>query len=171
MNQQIIEIKSADILKQVSRFKREHARLVQILCTRVEEGYELTYTFDKDYFMYHLRCLVPVYRSVMSITGQYWYAFVWENEIHDLFGLKIDFIERDVDYGGHFYHLAEKTPWHDLPGEKLYSARERSDSGPWHDLPGEKHADQAIKVQLRSGLGIDASAVAGAKPEGGKENG
>lgn len=82
--------------------------------------------------MYHLRCLVPVYRSVMSITGQYWYAFVWENEIHDLFGLKIDFIERDVDYGGHFYHLAEKTPW--------------------HDLPGEKHADQAIKVQLRSGL-------------------
>ena len=49
MNQQIIEIKSADILKQVSRFKREHARLVQILCTRVEEGYELTYTFDKDY--------------------------------------------------------------------------------------------------------------------------
>ena len=42
MNQQIIEIKSADILKQVSRFKREHARLVQILCTRVEEGYELT---------------------------------------------------------------------------------------------------------------------------------
>ena len=124
MNQQIIEIKSADILKQVSRFKREHARLVQILCTRVEEGYELTYTFDKDYFMYHLRCLVPVYRSVMSITGQYWYAF---------------------------YHLAEKTPW--------------------HDLPGEKHADQAIKVQLRSGLGIDASAVAGAKPEGGKENG
>ena len=87
----------------------------------------------------------------MSITGQYWYAFVWENEIHDLFGLKIDFIERDVDYGGHFYHLAEKTPW--------------------HDLPGEKHADQAIKVQLRSGLGIDASAVAGVKPEGGKENG
>ena len=151
MNQQIIEIKSADILKQVSRFKREHARLVQILCTRVEEGYELTYTFDKDYFMYHLRCLVPVYRSVMSITGQYWYAFVWENEIHDLFGLKIDFIERDVDYGGHFYHLAEKTPW--------------------HDLPGEKHADQAIKAQLRSGLGIDASAVAGVKPEGGKENG
>lgn len=42
---------------------------------------------------------------------------------------------------------------------------------PWHDLPGEKHADQAIKVQLRSGLGIDASAVAGVKPEGGKENG
>ena len=37
MNQQIIEIKSADILKQVSRLKREHARLVQILCTRVEE--------------------------------------------------------------------------------------------------------------------------------------
>lgn len=133
MNQQIIEIKSADILKQVSRFKREHARLVQILCTRVEEGYELTYTFDKDYFMYHLRCLVPVYRSVMSITGQYWYAFVWENEIHDLFGLKIDFIERDVDYGGHFYHLAERhhgmtCPVRNMPIRRLkYSSA--ADSG------------------------------------------
>ena len=83
MNQQMIEIKSADILKQVSRFKREHARLVQILCTRVEEGYELTYTFDKDYFMYHLRCLVPVYRSVMSITGQYWYCLLYTSDAAD----------------------------------------------------------------------------------------
>lgn len=83
--------------------------------------------------MYHLRCLVPVYRSVMSITGQYWYAFVWENEIHDLFGLKIDFIERDVDYGGHFYHLAERhhgmtCPVRNMPIRRLkYSSA--ADSG------------------------------------------
>ncbi len=152
MDQQIIEIKSSDLLQRVSRFKRDNARLVQILCTRVEEGYELTYTFDKDYFMYHLRFLVPVYRSIMSITSQYWYAFVWENEIHDLFGLKIDFIEHDVDYGGHFFHLAEETPW--------------------HELADAKHADKAIKVNLRTGLGIDAAAVAKTESkEGGKDNG
>ena len=31
----------------------------------------------------------------MSITGQYWYAFVWENEIHDLFGLPVEMCIRD----------------------------------------------------------------------------
>lgn len=77
--------------------------------------------------------------SVMSITSLYWYAFVWENEIHDLFGLDVRFIAPDVDYGGHFYHLAQKTPW--------------------HDLSNAAHAKQAVKVNLRSGLGVDASVV------------
>ena len=76
---------------------------------------------------------------VMSITSLYWYGFVWENEIHDLFGLDVRFIAPDVDYGGHFYHLAQKTPW--------------------HDLSNAVHAKQAVKVNLRSGLGVDASVV------------
>ena len=46
-------------------------------------------------------------------------------------------VSPEVDYGGHFYHLAQKTPW--------------------HDLSGAVHAKRAVKVNLRSGLGIDAS--------------
>mgnify|MGYP003192394788 CR=1 FL=1 len=127
MNQQIIEIKSADILKQVSRFKREHARLVQILCTRVEEGYELTYTFDKDYFMYHLRCLVPVYRSVMSITGQYWYAFVWENEIHET-SLNVMWTMADISTIWRKRHHGMTCPVRNMPIRRLkYSSA--ADSG------------------------------------------
>lgn len=78
MKQQVIEIRSEDLLERTARFKKEGCRLVQILCTRVEEGYELTYTFDKSYFLYHLRLIVPLTGSVMSVTSLYWYGFVWE---------------------------------------------------------------------------------------------
>lgn len=137
MQQQIIQIEPADLLNRTARFKKDGCRLVQILCTRIAEGFELTYSFDKDYFLYNLRLIVPQDGSVMSITGQYWYAFVWENEIHDLFGLPVEFIVPEVDYGGQFFQLAEKTPWHALTNVKQPAA--------------------AIKVNLRSGLGIDAS--------------
>ncbi|MBQ8919929.1 MAG: NADH-quinone oxidoreductase subunit C [Acidaminococcaceae bacterium] len=137
MQQQIIQVEASDILKRTARFKKDGCRLVQILCTRIPEGYELTYSFDKNYFLYNLRTIVPVSGSVMSVTSQYWYAFVWENEIHDLFGINVEFIAPEVDYGGHFFQLARKTPWHELANAKQPAA--------------------AVKVNLRSGLGIDAS--------------
>ena len=139
MKQQFITIRPEAPLERVARFKKEGWRLVQILCTRTTEGFELTYTFDKNYFLYFLRLTAALGGSVMSITSLYWYGFVWENEIHDLFGLDVRFIAPDVDYGGHFYHLAQKTPW--------------------HDLSNAVHAKQAVKVNLRSGLGVDASVV------------
>lgn len=162
MRQQLIVIELHDLLNRVARMKRDGCRLVQILCTRVEEGYELTYSFDKSYFLYNLRVIVPVNASVMSITSQYWYAFVWENEIHDLFGLKVEFISPDVDYGGKFFKLAEKTPW--------------------AELVNGKSASQAVKVNLRQGLGVDASVKQAAvensqekvepvKQEGGEQRG
>lgn len=144
MQQQIILVEPINLLNKVALMKKDGCRLVQILCTRVEEGYELTYSFDKDYFLYNLRVIAPEHSSVMSITSQYWYAFVWENEIHDLFGLRVEFIAPEVDYGGHFFHLAEETPWN------VYEASAKA--------PG------AMKVNLRSGLGIDAATKPAAKP-------
>ncbi len=139
MKQQFIEIRPEVLLERAARFKKEGCRLVQILATRVEEGFELTYSFDKNFFLYHLRFIVPIDGSVMSLTSLFWYAFIWENEIHDLFGLDVRFIVPEVDYGGHFFHLAKKTPWHD-------------DTDP-------AHAKRAVKVNLRSGLGVDATAI------------
>ena len=150
MKQPMIEVQACDILPTVARFKKDGYRMVQILFTRVPEGYELTYSLDKDYVMTNLRVNVPEEGSVLSVTSQYWYAFVWENEIHDLFGLKVECIAPEVDYGGHFFQLAKETPW--------------------HDPANAKQPASAVKVNLRSGLGIDASVkpAAAAKPaEGG----
>ena len=81
----------------------------------------------------------------MSVTSQYWYAFVWENEIHDLFGLNVEFIAPEVDYGGKFFHLAKPMPWHELSKAQQPAA--------------------AVKVNLRPGLGVDAAVKpAAAKP-------
>lgn len=136
MEVQIIKIHPANLLRIAANMRTDGCRLVQILCTRVAEGFELTYSFDCDYTLVNVRCIIPENESITSITSQYWYAFVWENEIHDLFGLKIDFILPEVDYKGNFYHLENKTPWYDF---------------------NAKSAPQAMKVNIRSGLGLDAS--------------
>ena len=137
MKQLIIPTETSELLEKAAQFKKEGYRMTQILCTRVAEGYELTYSFDKDYEMTNLRLMVPEDGSVMSVTSQYWYAFVWENEIHDLFGLDVKLIAPEVDYGGKFFHLAKPMPWHEFANAKQPAA--------------------AVKVNLRSGLGIDAS--------------
>ena len=137
MKQIFIQTEAADLLGKAAQYKKDGSRMVQILCTRVPEGYELTYSFDKDYVMENLRVIVPLEGSVMSVTSQYWYAFVWENEIHDLFGLNVEFIAPEVDYGGKFFQLAKPMPWHELSKAQQPAA--------------------AVKVNLRPGLGVDAS--------------
>ena len=137
MKQIFIQTEPADLLGKAAQYKKDGYLMVQILCTRVPEGYELTYSFDKDYVMENLRVVVPLDGSVMSVTSQYWYAFVWENEIHDLFGLKVEFIAPEVDYGGKFFQLVKPMPWHELSNAKQPAA--------------------AVKVNLRPGVGVDAT--------------
>ena len=48
MKQEMIQIAAADLLGRAAQYKKDGYRMTQILCTRVPEGYELTYSFDKD---------------------------------------------------------------------------------------------------------------------------
>lgn len=116
--QQIIMIKAADLMDRTEYMYEQGCRLVQICCTRVPEGFELTYSFDKEYQLYNFRLTVGEGEEVMSITSIYWPAFIYENEMRDLFGVQIRHIADDVNYGGKFYRLAEKTPWSKLPPQK-----------------------------------------------------
>lgn len=118
MKPQLIQIKAADLLDRAARMREEGCRLVQICATRVPEGFELTYSFDRNYHLYNLRLTVAEGESVMSITSIYWPAFIYENEMHDLFGVQVRHIQRDVDYGGSFFRLSEKTPWKAMPPQK-----------------------------------------------------
>ena len=68
MKQIFIRTAAADLLGKAAQYKKDGYRMVQILCTRVPEGYELTYSFDKDYVMENLRVVVPLEGSVMSVT-------------------------------------------------------------------------------------------------------
>ena len=76
---------------------------------RCRARYELTYSFDREYRFTNLRITVTPDETVPSISVIYPNAFLYENEIHDLFGVPITHIA--VDYRGTLYRTALGTPF------------------------------------------------------------
>jgi len=99
------EIDISELLPKVEEYRAGGYRLVQMGSTATGDAYEINYSFDKDYTFENLRITVQEGEEVPSITGIFWGAFIYENEIHDLFGINITGI--NVDYKGNFYKLAE----------------------------------------------------------------
>ena len=110
-NEQLITpVANVDLLSVVRGMKKDGYRLLQICATKVSEGFEILYSFDNgEHELTNLKLVVPEEEEVQSVTGEYWGAFIYENEMHDLFGIKI--INNELDYGGHFFKVSEPTPW------------------------------------------------------------
>jgi ech hydrogenase subunit D len=107
--QTTIPIDMSELVSHVAKMKNEGNRLVQIGCTKVEEGYEINYSFDKDYKYQNLRILVKQDTVVPSISSVYWGAFIYENEIHDLFGITVTGM--NIDFKGTFFKTSVKYPF------------------------------------------------------------
>ena len=107
--QEIMPIGKNDLVGMVAHLFAEGYRLVQIGCSTLQSGYELNYSFDKDYRFKNLRITVAPGEEVPSISVIYPNAFLYENEIHDLFGVVIKNI--NIDYHGTLYRTAIKTPF------------------------------------------------------------
>lgn len=108
--EQVIEsVPASDLLSKARNMKAEGYRLLQICATKVSEGFEILYSFDKEHELTNIRVTIPEEEEIQSITGEYWGAFIYENEMHDLFGIKI--VNNELDYGGNFFKVAEPTPW------------------------------------------------------------
>jgi ech hydrogenase subunit D len=107
--QEIIPVDKSDLVGIAAELFAEGYRFVQVCCATLESAYELTYTFDKGYRLKNFRITVMPEEEVPSISVIYPNAFLYENEIHDLFGL----ITRNmsVDYRGTLYRTALKTPF------------------------------------------------------------
>ena len=98
------------LLEKMQNLKAAGYRLGQMCCLSAGDGFDLIYSFDKgDHVLLNLKVPVPSDLEIMSITSIYWPAFIYENEIHDLFGITFKHLE--LDYGGHFFRISEKTPW------------------------------------------------------------
>jgi ech hydrogenase subunit D len=98
-----------NLLKEVGGLQADGYRLVQIGCTDVGGAYEINYSFDKGYQFRNLRLTVGPETEVPSISGLYWGAFVYENELHDLFGIPVTGI--NIDFKGTFIRTATKYPF------------------------------------------------------------
>jgi len=138
--QEIVPIGKNDLVGRVAQFFAEGYRLVQISCNTLPSAYELNYSFDKDYRFKNLRVTVAPDEEVPSISVIYPNAFLYENEIHDLFGVPIKNIV--IDYGGSLYRTAIKTPFSignvklpEPPKQKAESSPQQKEKPKEEDIP------------------------------------
>lgn len=111
--QMLDEIALDTLLVEADALKLDNWRLVQILCVATEEGYELSYSFGGGYAMRTLRVRVGRRDPVPSITPHFGAAFLYENEIRDLFGVRIERI--DPDWLGKVYDVEKEKPFAKMP--------------------------------------------------------
>ena len=97
------------LIGRVEQFRSGGYRLVQINATKVGDLYEINYSFDKEYKFENIRITIPIEMEVPSISGMYWGAFVYENEMHDLFGIQVKGI--NIDYKGNLIKTTIRYPF------------------------------------------------------------
>lgn len=107
----LVEITPEQLLGEVMKFKNQKFRLSQICCAYCNQKIELSYSFaDDDTNQYiNLRLVIEKETKICSITEFYPYAFLYENEMKELFGVNIEMI--GIDYQQKLYRLADKTPF------------------------------------------------------------
>jgi len=110
--QEIIDIELVDILNKAREMKNAGYRLGQILAL---PDLTLMYCFVKDEELTTLRCLADDCTPVESISGIYSYAFMYENEIKELFGVNI--LNINLDFDGNFYETSVKVPFKAVEGK------------------------------------------------------
>jgi ech hydrogenase subunit D len=108
--QEIVEINKEELLAKVSSLSEEGYRIVQIGCTKLSDKLQVDYTFDKDDKFYGLRLGLPLEKlELPSVSGIYLAACLYENEMHDLFGVKVSGMA--IDFGGKFYRIEAEAPF------------------------------------------------------------
>lgn len=107
----LVEITPDQLLGEVMARKNQGLRLSQICCAYSNEKIELSYSFANDdtneYII--LRLVIDKETEVCSITEFYPYAFLYENEMKELFGVNIQMI--NLDYNQKLYRLKDETPF------------------------------------------------------------
>jgi ech hydrogenase subunit D len=107
--QNIVSVELSELLDRVQDLKAEGYRLGQLCAAEAGGRFHLLYSFDKDCVLTNLKLAVPEDETIPSITGVYWPAFIYENEIQDLFGFRFKHLA--LDYNGKFFKVAAPTPW------------------------------------------------------------
>jgi ech hydrogenase subunit D len=120
MGQQTIrEISSKELLADTLRLKNEGYRLVAITCANLKNKQvdtseekavmQLSYSFDKNYDLLSLRFDTDTEEEIESISVIFPFAFLYENEVKELFGVKIKDIS--IDFNNTLYKIPVKTPF------------------------------------------------------------
>lgn len=103
-----ISLQPNELLDAVHRLKAEGYYLVQMCATKIKGSsvVDLDYSFGKDDLFVDLKQEVSEEQEVPSISEIFYSAFLYENEIHELYGVNI--INNKIDYNGNLYRTAVK---------------------------------------------------------------
>lgn len=121
-----VDVPLEELLTRVQTLKHEGMRFVQMCAETTEQGIDLLYTFYDETREHALNLCVygiDAESRVPSIQGLYFAAFSYENETHDLYGVR--FINMKLDFGGHFFNLAAESPMTIISPEQR-AAREKA---------------------------------------------
>jgi len=102
---------AGDLLAIAQDIKTSGYRLGQACATLTPDADELVvmYTFEKDNVLKNYQVTIDAKApELQSITAIFPYAFIYENEMHDLFG--IVFKNLTLDYHGKYIVLAKPAP-------------------------------------------------------------
>ena len=121
-----VETPLSDLLPRVQTLKHDGIRFVQMCAEKdSQDNIDLLYTFYDETMENALNLVVPLKPGdkVPSIQEMYFAAFSYENETHDLYGVR--FINMKLDFGGHFFNLAAESPMTIISPEQR-AAREKA---------------------------------------------
>lgn len=163
---EFVDIDLCDLLTRIQSLKHQGMRFVQLCAELPEGGIDLVYTFYDETCdnALNLCVRVPEGAEVPSIQDLYFAAFSYENEAHDLFG--VQFINMKLDFGGHFFELAEKAPMTVITPEmkaerekaaKLRAAKAAKEAKAAREAAEAKSAERALTEDRAT---ADAAAVA-----------
>jgi ech hydrogenase subunit D len=108
--QPYIPIQAGQLPDLAAQRRQQGWRLVVITALQDPQGLEISYVFEKGQQVEGLRLTLPLEApSLPSITGSYLAAFTYENELQDLFGIKVEGLL--LDFKGSFYMKAKQGPF------------------------------------------------------------
>lgn len=162
-----VETPLSDLLTRVQTLKHDGIRFVQMCAEKdSQDNIDLLYTFYDETMENALNLVVPLTPGdkVPSIQEMYFAAFSYENETHDLYGVR--FINMKLDFGGHFFNLAAESPMTIISPEqraarekaaKLKAAQEAKAAAAAREAAEAVSAERALNT---SAAQADAAAVA-----------
>ena len=164
---EFVDIPLVELLARVQTLKHEGFRFVQMCGETTEAGTDLLYTFYDEVRDNALNlCVYGIGEDteVPSIQELYFAAFSYENETHDLFG--VHFINMKLDFGGHFFNVAEEAPMTvitpEMKAEREKLAKQKAAAA----AKARKAAEAAQAAKAEAAADAKEAAVAAGKSAG-----
>lgn len=157
-----VDLPLEELLTRVQTLKHEGIRFVQMCAETTERGIDLLYTFYDETTQNALNlCVYGIDESsrVPSIQGLYFAAFSYENEAHDLYGVR--FANMKLDFGGHFFNLATSEPMTiitpEMKAEREKLAKKKAAAAAKAEAAAKKAREAAEAAQAERALGTSAA--------------